>query len=154
MLSCDSRCPDTAEALEGFSEGLQAELPPQWNIRITIIQPGGFRTEWAKSSLRVLPQHSAYTDPSTPTSQIRAYMFGAYAPKGDPAKAAQAMIKIANLDDPPLRIPLGVDAVEVVKGKCRNVLDEVEKYEEIGKSCLADGEDGELNEVLKAGIKD
>jgi len=65
-------------ALEGFSEALQADFPGEWNIRITVVEPGGFRTEWAKSPLAVVPQHPAYSDPTTPTSQVQAYIFGPY----------------------------------------------------------------------------
>jgi len=140
-------------ALEGFSEALKSELPPEWNIKITIIEPGGFRTEWSKSSLNVVPQHPAYSDPSTPSSKIRGYLLGPYVGKGDPVKAAQAMIKIANMENPPTRIPLGIDAVEMVKAECKSVLEEVEKYEDIGKSCIAEDEDAELSDIKKATSK-
>jgi len=50
------------------------------------------------------------------------------------------MIQVADMKDPPMRIPLGVDAVEMIKAECKKVLKEVEKYEHIGRSCLADGD--------------
>jgi len=136
-------------ALEGFSEALQGELPPEWNIKITIIEPGGFRTEWAKSSLAVIPQHPAYKDPSTPTSKVRAFMSGPNVSKGDPAKAAQAMIRISSMESPPKRIALGVDALDLLKAECKSVLEEADKYEDISRSCLAEDANAEIDSINK-----
>lgn len=50
-------------------------------------------------------------------------------------KGAQTMIRISKLENPPIRIPLGSDAVERVKWKARKVLEELDAFEEISRSC-------------------
>lgn len=69
--------------VEGFSEVLAAEMAP-FGVHVTIVEPGGFRTDFAGTSTRI----SA----------------------GDPARAAQAIITVAAADNPPLRLVLGRDA--------------------------------------------
>jgi hypothetical protein len=122
-------------ALEGLTEAMQAELLPEWNIKLTLIEPGGFRTEYSKGSLNVAPTHPAYE--KSPAAALKSYL-KSYTPKGDPAKAAQAMIKVVNMENPPMRIPLGTDALAMMKAKLKSMSEELEKYKNIGNSCLAD----------------
>ena len=97
-------------AVEGFSEVLAREVAPL-GIRVTIAEPGGIRTDWAGSSMRV----DATRDDYKPS--VGAFMEnvrkGRDAMRGDPAKMAQALLQISALSDPPLRILLGTDAVFV-----------------------------------------
>lgn len=46
-------------AVEGFTEALSKELKPEWNIKLTCIEPGGFRTDWAGRSMAFGENHSA-----------------------------------------------------------------------------------------------
>jgi NAD(P)-dependent dehydrogenase (short-subunit alcohol dehydrogenase family) len=92
-------------AVEGFSEVLALETA-SLGIRVTIVEPGGFRTDWAGSSMRIDELREEYK------SSIGAIM--RKSPdimRGDPAKAAQAILKLAALAEPPLRLLLGTDAV-------------------------------------------
>ncbi|MCY1022501.1 oxidoreductase [Pyxidicoccus sp. MSG2] len=95
-------------AVEGFSEVLSKEVGPL-GIRVTLVEPGGFRTDWAGASMRVDPVSDAYG----PT--VGAFMENvrkhADAGRGDPAKAARAILQIASEKQPPLRLLLGSDAV-------------------------------------------
>jgi NAD(P)-dependent dehydrogenase (short-subunit alcohol dehydrogenase family) len=95
-------------AVEGFSEVLSKEVGPL-GIRVTLVEPGGFRTDWAGASMRVDPVSDAYG----PT--VGAFMENvrkhADAGRGDPAKAARAILQIASEQQPPLRLLLGSDAV-------------------------------------------
>ena len=74
-------------ALEGFSEGLQKELLPEWNIKIIIIQPGGVRTEWAKGNMVDRPLPAAYDTPDSPANQLRDIVKND-TPTSDPIKRA------------------------------------------------------------------
>ena len=76
-----------AVALEGFSEALSKELPPSWNIHITIIEPGGFRTAWKEGNVVEPEQHPAYAGPDTPSSKYRE-MLNAMEFIGDPKKGS------------------------------------------------------------------
>jgi NAD(P)-dependent dehydrogenase (short-subunit alcohol dehydrogenase family) len=94
-------------AVEGFSEVLVREVAPL-GIKVTIVEPGGFRTDWAGSSMRV-------DEPSEPYKQTVGALAGHVrqqgTTRGDPAKAAQAILQIASVPEPPLRLLLGTDAV-------------------------------------------
>jgi NAD(P)-dependent dehydrogenase (short-subunit alcohol dehydrogenase family) len=95
-------------ALEGFSEVLAREVGPL-GVRVTIAEPGGIRTDWAGSSMHVDEIRDDYK------ATVGAFMDGVRknreATRGDPAKMAQVLLRIAALPDPPLRILLGGDAV-------------------------------------------
>jgi NAD(P)-dependent dehydrogenase (short-subunit alcohol dehydrogenase family) len=95
-------------AVEGFSEVLAREVGPL-GIRVTIAEPGGIRTDWAGSSMRVDEIQDDYR------ATVGAFMDGIRkshnAVRGDPAKMAQVLLQVAALPEPPLRILLGGDAV-------------------------------------------
>jgi NAD(P)-dependent dehydrogenase (short-subunit alcohol dehydrogenase family) len=95
-------------AVEGFSEVLKKEVDP-FGIKVTIVEPGGFRTDWAGSSMTVDTPRDIYQKTIDPLIDYR----NSHQPIGDPAKAAQAILKIAGIDTPPLRLLLGSDAVAV-----------------------------------------
>lgn len=95
-------------ALEGFSEALSKEIPSDWNTRVTIIEPGGFRTDWNKGNMNTIPPHPAYAGADTPSSKYRPVHNLVFI--GDPVKAAKAMIEISKAKDPPMRLQLGPDA--------------------------------------------
>ncbi len=95
-------------AVEGFSEALSNEVGPL-GIRVTIVEPGGFRTDWAGSSMRIDQIQEEYQ--ATVGSFAQAFRKNADAARGDPAKAAQAVLRIASEKEPPLRLLLGSDAV-------------------------------------------
>ncbi|KAF9232135.1 hypothetical protein BU15DRAFT_81566 [Melanogaster broomeanus] len=102
-------------ALEGLSECLSTELDPAWNIKVTIIEPGPFRTK---------------DHPKSPSSQMRAYFASeSGAVDGDADKAVVAMEKLVHLDNPPLRLPLHKWTVAAIKEKIQKVLEEVQAYE-------------------------
>jgi NAD(P)-dependent dehydrogenase (short-subunit alcohol dehydrogenase family) len=92
-------------AVGGFSGVLDAEVRPL-GIKVTVLEPGGMRTDWAGASMTIPPISDAYQD----TVGNRARMIGSTTPTSDPAKVAQVVLKIAGMDDPPLRLLLGSDA--------------------------------------------
>jgi NAD(P)-dependent dehydrogenase (short-subunit alcohol dehydrogenase family) len=122
-------------AVEGFSEVLSKEVGPL-GIRVTIVEPGGFRTDWAGSSMRVDPFNEAYQ----PTvGAFAGYRGKAEAPHGDPAKGAQAILKLAALKEPPLRLLLGSDAVFLAKDVATRRAAEDERWRELSLSTDVDG---------------
>ncbi|MEU4531561.1 oxidoreductase [Micromonospora ureilytica] len=95
-------------AVSGFS-GVLAKEVEVFGIRITTVEPGGLRTDWAGSSMSALPISEPYRPVIDPAVQRLRQASGAQ--PGDPARAAQAIIQITRVDDPPLRLLLGADAV-------------------------------------------
>jgi NAD(P)-dependent dehydrogenase (short-subunit alcohol dehydrogenase family) len=95
-------------AVGGFSEALAQEVAPL-GIKVTVLEPGGMRTDWAGSSTTIPP----VSEPYEPTvGAVAALMHGRSAgPVGDPAKVAAAVLQVAAMDEPPLRLLLGSDAV-------------------------------------------
>ena len=114
-------------ALEGYSEALAQEVAPL-GIRVTIIQPGPFRTDWAGPSL-LTPQHriAAYAD----TAHKTIVTLNGYSGKqpGDPARAAAAMIQVVEAERPPLRLPLGEGALGRIRAKLNSVSEELTAWE-------------------------
>lgn len=95
-------------AVGGFSEVLAKEVGAL-GIRVTIVEPGGMRTDWAGSSMRVDEIRGDYQ--ATVGGFVEAVRKHGDAGRGDPAKAAQAILRIASEKEPPLRLLLGSDAV-------------------------------------------
>jgi len=121
-------------ALEALSESLAGELDPDWNIKITLIEPGAFRTDIV-SSMPVLPLHPAYTKPTLGGFMVRKYMESG-PPRAEADQAAEVIYGIAELSEPPLYFPLGKDAVAFAKKKAAKLQADVEKF-----GSLSDGLD-------------
>jgi NAD(P)-dependent dehydrogenase (short-subunit alcohol dehydrogenase family) len=98
--------------VEGFSEVLAKETAPL-GIKVTIIEPGGFRTDFAGSSTTITQGRPEYDSTVGAAARFQRDYNGAQ--PGDPAKAAVVIIQIAALDEPPLRLLLGSDAVRTVE---------------------------------------
>ena len=102
-------------ALEGFSEALAQEVAPL-GIRVSLVQPGPFRTGFAGSSFRLAAtQLPAYEGTAGTFRQRMAAGHGQQ--EGDPAKAAQAIINLVYSDNPPLRLPLGKVPLITIQAK-------------------------------------
>src|SRR6266568_5589523 len=93
--------------VEGFSEVLSREVAPL-GIKVTIVEPGGFRTDFAGSSTQLSEGRPEYD--STVGASVRFQKNYNGKQPGDPAKAAAAIIRIAGHEQPPLRLLLGSDA--------------------------------------------
>jgi NAD(P)-dependent dehydrogenase (short-subunit alcohol dehydrogenase family) len=93
-------------AVGGFSEVLAQEVAPL-GIKVTVIEPGGMRTDWAGSSMSIPP----ISPPYRPTVGARAEAMSGTAMAGDPVKVAGVVLQLAGMDEPPLRLLLGSDAV-------------------------------------------
>jgi NAD(P)-dependent dehydrogenase (short-subunit alcohol dehydrogenase family) len=93
--------------VEGFSESLSKEVGPL-GIKVTIVEPGGFRTDFAGSSTELRAGRPEYDTTVGATVRFQRDYDGNQ--PGDPIKAAKALLHIASLSQPPLRLLLGSDA--------------------------------------------
>jgi NAD(P)-dependent dehydrogenase (short-subunit alcohol dehydrogenase family) len=93
--------------VEGFSETLAKEVAPL-GIKVTIVEPGGFRTDFAGSSTELRAGRPEYDATVGATARFQESYNGKQ--PGDPAKAAAALLTLASMEEPPLRIVLGSDA--------------------------------------------
>ncbi|WP_112248902.1 oxidoreductase [Kribbella monticola] len=112
-------------ALEALSESLAAEVA-RFGIRVTIVEPGGFDTDWAGSSARRSDPLAAY-DPMRDEAAARR---GAQS-SGTPAAAAQALLEVVDAPEPPLRVLFGAQALPIVRGIYQRRLAEWERWEKV-----------------------
>jgi len=109
-------------ALEGFSESLAQEVAP-FGIGVTIVEPGPFRTDWNGDSMTRATPLPAYDDL---LGGRREAMSGAHAgtQAGDPRKAAEALLRVLDIDNPPRRLLLGAFAADTAPGTYEQRLQE------------------------------
>ncbi|KAG9311278.1 NAD(P)-binding protein [Chiua virens] len=118
----------TKFALEGLTEALANEIDPAWNIKITLLEVGPFRTELGTVNSNVAPPHPAYTSPDLPGSKWRILFKSGVIYDGDPQKACIAFEKASRMEDPPLRLPLHRGVLQAASGKGKSLIETVEKY--------------------------
>jgi NAD(P)-dependent dehydrogenase (short-subunit alcohol dehydrogenase family) len=117
--------------VEGFSEVLNNEVKPL-GIKVTIVEPGGFRTDWAGSSMRMLPVSEDYEQ--TVGAFNRRRQSAAPTWPGDPARAAKVVTDIVRHDDPPLRLLLGSYAVRLAQESSKARAAEAERWADVSRS--------------------
>ncbi len=117
-------------ALEGFSESLAAEVGPL-GVRVLIVEPGAFRTGLHGGAMRMTEPIAAYDDIVGPVRKMQEDFDGAQ--RGDPAKAARAILAAIDADQPPLRLVLGNDAVDAVGGALERNLAELRAWEPVSR---------------------
>lgn len=98
--------------LSGFAEALSREVLPL-GIRVTSIEPGGFRTDWSNASMTYAPVVEGY---ESTVGFVMEFLKGdKFVPMGDPAKAAQAIIRLSEAAEPPVHLVLGSEAAAMLK---------------------------------------
>jgi NAD(P)-dependent dehydrogenase (short-subunit alcohol dehydrogenase family) len=121
-------------ALEGFSEALAQELTPL-NIRVTIVQPGPFRTGFANTAFQEAALH--IEDYQATAGAFRERMRAVDGKQeGDPTKAAQAIVRMAQLENPPLRMPLGKVPLTTIQLKLDSVKKDLEDGQTVAESVV------------------
>ncbi|NJK46946.1 SDR family NAD(P)-dependent oxidoreductase [Candidatus Gracilibacteria bacterium] len=127
----------TKFALEGISEALAKEVAPL-GIKVIIVEPGAFRTDFNGRSLVMADTQIAdYEEVIGGFRQWLKDMDGKQ--PGDPAKAALAMIQAVESENPPLRLALGVDAISAIEAKLDTVKTELNAWREVGTNTTYEG---------------
>jgi len=120
----------TKYAVEGLSESLAQEVAP-FHIQVTLIEPSNFRTNWSGSSAsKTASTIREYEELISPfiTGEIHGNE------PGDPAKAAEAIVSMAETSEPPLRLLLGTEAYFTVVNKYESSLKNFEHWKEVSLS--------------------
>ena len=122
-------------AVEGFTEAIQQEVKPEWGIKFTCIEPGGFRTDWAGRSMAFAQNKNPNYD-HIDAKKSMGERNGTQV--GDPPKAAKAMYELATMKDPPLRCIVGSDAFKGINAKLDTYRENVNKFEKLSNSTDVD----------------
>jgi short-subunit dehydrogenase len=122
----------TKFAVEAISESLSQELAPL-GIKVLVVEPGPFRTDWAGRSANQAPQT---IDAYTATAAARTEMIRGYSGKqpGDPVRAADAIVKAVEAENPPLRLLLGKAALANAGLKIDALKRDFDGWAELSKS--------------------
>ena len=117
--------------IEGFSESLAREMA-LIGVHVTIVEPGGFRTGFAQAAHAADEGRADYDAVVGAAVRMQRDYDGRQ--PGDPVKAAAVVLKLADMDRPPLRIALGSDAVNAIAATDRQRLDELERWRALSVS--------------------
>ncbi len=118
-------------AVEGLSEALAKEVAP-FGIRVLIVEPGPFRTDWAGRSLKT-PKRPIEAYKETAVARRNAIHGYSGSQPGDPVRAAEAIIATVESANPPLRLPLGSIAFEGISGELEAVRKEIASVEAVAR---------------------
>jgi NAD(P)-dependent dehydrogenase (short-subunit alcohol dehydrogenase family) len=117
--------------VEGFSESLSKEVGPL-GIKVTIVEPGGFRTDFAGSSTELREGRPEYDATVGATVRFQRDYDGKQ--PGDPIKAANALLRITSLSEPPLRLLLGSDAYTAAENHALQILTSDREWKDLSIS--------------------
>ena len=132
-IGAPGRAPYSAAkwGVEGFSESLVREMT-LIGVRVTIIEPGGFRTDFAGSSTTLNEGRPEY-DAVVGATARRQRDYDGRQP-GDPERAAAVILEVAAMADPPFRLALGSDAVNSIEQADRGRLAELDRWRTLSVS--------------------
>jgi NAD(P)-dependent dehydrogenase (short-subunit alcohol dehydrogenase family) len=117
-------------ALEAIGESLSQQVGPL-GIKVTNIEPSGFRTKWAGESATIA--NTKIDDyQATVGENIRGIEGYSGRQPGDPVRAAKAMYDVVQMENPPLHLPLGKAAVKGARDKFTTLTQELEQYADMG----------------------
>jgi NAD(P)-dependent dehydrogenase (short-subunit alcohol dehydrogenase family) len=123
--------------IEGWMESLAPEIAP-FGIRTMLVEPGFFRTELltTDSTTYAQPSIEDYAERTRETVAAWSSMNGKQG--GDPGKLAEALVRLAGLDEPPTRFAAGADAVQTFEAKARILLAQAGAHRELSSSLAYD----------------
>ncbi|MGW1030443.1 oxidoreductase [Streptomyces sp. NPDC002577] len=122
----------TKFALEGLSESLAAEVAPL-GITVTIVEPGGLRTQWAGTSMQQSPTRLEDYEQTAGKRRASTLTVSGHQP-GDPVRAAAAIATTVDAETPPLRLLLGSDALAGARARLERLRSEIDANESLTKS--------------------
>jgi len=114
-------------ALEGFSESLSQEVA-DFGIHVTLIEPAGYETDWAGSSAvhsKPIKEYDAIRSKPRPTTSTK---------RGDPNATGEAILKVVDAENPPLRIFLGTMPLPLTKERYKQRIETWEKWDDVSKA--------------------
>jgi NAD(P)-dependent dehydrogenase (short-subunit alcohol dehydrogenase family) len=119
-------------AVEGFSESLAGEVA-HLGIKVTIVEPGPHRTSFASDRSARWAEPIADYDESVGQTRAAIGQLDGNQP-GDPERAARAIVRVVDADEPPLRLPLGQVALDNIRAKLQGQLSELDRWSELSAS--------------------
>ncbi|TPW31395.1 SDR family NAD(P)-dependent oxidoreductase [Martelella alba] len=117
--------------VEGFSEVLKREME-LIGVRVTIVEPGGFRTDFAGTSTTIRNGRPEY-DAEVGVAARMQHIYNGKQP-GDPKRAAEVIFSIPGMDNPPLRLALGTDAVGAIEAANKARRDELLSWQNLSRT--------------------
>jgi len=114
-------------ALEGFSQALAQEIAP-FGVHVTLIEPGGFDTDWAGPSSKRAAPLPAYAEVRAEADRIRNQRMSK---PGDPKASASAVLKIVDAENPPLRVFFGDLPLQLAKADYESRLATWEQWQPV-----------------------
>lgn len=121
-------------ALEAFSQSLAGEVA-DFGIRVTLIEPGGFETDWAGSSAKHAKDLPAYSDVKAKLGASRKERIGK---RGDRKASSAALMKIVDAKDPPLRIFFGAAPLGIAKADYAKRIETWEAWDAVSNEAQGD----------------
>lgn len=112
-------------AVEGFAESLSKEVAG-FGIKVTMVQPGLFRTDTLGSSMQAAPPSDAYQESVGALMGALSGLSGAQ--PGDPRRLGDALLKLVEAENPPLRVPIDPGASGSVRGRLEQQMAELEEW--------------------------
>ncbi|MBP1857921.1 oxidoreductase [Rhizobium herbae] len=132
----------TKFAIEGLSESLAIEVKPL-GINVTVAEPGFFRTDFLDETSLAISPSSIPDYEQTPAGAMRDFAAGKnHGQPGDPARLAKAMIVLASVENPPLRMPFGTDTIAAIEAKNVDVARELADWRDLAASTDFPAESG------------
>jgi NAD(P)-dependent dehydrogenase (short-subunit alcohol dehydrogenase family) len=114
-------------ALEGFSQALAQEVAP-FGVHVTLIEPGGFSTDWGGSSAKHATALPDYAEVHEAANRARAQRVSK---PGDPTASAAAVLKIVDAENPPLRVFFGEIPLQLAKADYQSRLKTWEEWQPV-----------------------
>lgn len=118
----------TKFAVEGMTEALAGEVK-NFGIKVTIVEPGPFRTDFRSRSMKEAPPMEAYAETVGNFRKMLRETDGKQ--PGDPRRAAEGMMTVVGSDEPPLRLPLGEVCLNGIRNKLGRMKEEIDRWEEV-----------------------
>jgi len=118
--------------LEGFSQSLAAEVAG-FGIKVTIVEPGGFATDWGGPSAQHTKQMPAYDGARAAIARFRSANI-----PGDPDATGPAILKVVDAKDPPLRIFFGSSGLPMTRAEYSRRLETWEKWNDVALEAQGD----------------
>ncbi|HTY28683.1 MAG TPA: SDR family NAD(P)-dependent oxidoreductase [Mycobacterium sp.] len=116
-------------ALEGISQSLAQEVAP-FGIHVTLIEPGGFDTDWAGPSSKTSEPLPDYAELHQQVAEARAQR---WAKPGDPTASARALLKVVDAERPPLRVFFGDSPLQVARADYESRLANWERWQPVAE---------------------